>query len=334
MRPERVAWLALVHEDAVDPDQPICDPHHHLWDHPNERYLVEELQADTGAGHHVLSTVYVDCMSGYRTDGPEALRPVGETEWARQQAEASERTGGSVIAAIVSYADLRLGAAVEEPLAAHAAAGDGRFRGIRHATAADPDPSIRANHTGSAPGTMTTPAFAEGLGVLARMGLTFDAWLYHPQLGELAAAAAAVPEVTIILDHLGGPLGVARHADREAALKEWRVALPEVAACPNVYLKVGGIGMPIYGIAWHDRDRPPTSAELAAAWSDDIRFAIDTFGPSRCMFESNFPVDRRSCSYTVLWNAFQRIAEAYSDHEKRWLFHDTAATAYRLPPGT
>jgi predicted TIM-barrel fold metal-dependent hydrolase len=331
MRPERAAWLALVNEDALEPEQPICDPHHHLWDHPNERYLVEELQADTGAGHNVVTTVYVDCMSGYRTDGPEVMRPVGETEWARQQAEASERRDGSVIAAIVSYADLRLGTAAEEPLAAHVEAGDGRFRGIRHATANDPDPTIRGNHTGSAPGTMTTPAFHDGLRVMADMGLTFDAWLYHPQLPELAAAANDVPGVTIVLDHLGGPLGIGRHSDRETALKEWRAALAEVATCPNVYLKVGGIGMPIYGIAWHERDRPPTSEELAAAWGDDIRFAIDAFGPQRCMFESNFPVDRRGCSYTVLWNAFKRIAAGYTADEKQWLFHDAAATAYRLP---
>jgi predicted TIM-barrel fold metal-dependent hydrolase len=332
MRPERAAWLALVTEDALEPDQPICDPHHHLWDHPNERYLVEELQEDTGAGHRVVSTVYVDCMSGYRTDGPDAMRPVGETEFARQQAEASERTGGSVIAAIVSYADLRLGAAAEERLSAHVAAGAGRFRGIRHATANDPDPDIRGNHTGSGPGTMTTAAFHDGLRVMARMDLTFDAWLYHPQLPELATAADAVPDVTIVLDHLGGPLGIGRHSDRETALKEWRANLADVAARPNVYLKVGGIGMPIYGISWHERDRPPTSEELAAAWGDDIRFAIDAFGPRRCMFESNFPVDRRSCSYTVLWNAFKRIADGYSPAEKQWLFHDAAATAYRLPP--
>ncbi len=332
MTPEQAAWLDLVHEDALLPELRICDPHHHLWDHPKERYLVEELQQDTAAGHRVVSTVFVDCMSGYRTDGPEALRPVGETVFALEQADASEETGGSVIAGIVSYADLRLGAGAEEPLEAHVAAGGGRFRGIRHATAYDPDPSVRGNHTGSGPATMDSPAFRDGLRVLAAMDLSFDAWLYHPQLVELAAAARAVPDVAIILDHLGGPLGIGPYTDRAAALEVWRAAMTDVATCPNVVVKLGGIGMPIYGISWHDHQRPPASADLAEAWGDEIRFVIDTFGPQRCMFESNFPVDRKSCSYPVLWNAFKRIAATYTPEEQQWLFHDTAAAAYRLPP--
>jgi L-fuconolactonase len=329
MTPEHAAWLDLVHEEVLRSELAICDPHHHLWDHPTERYLVEELHQDTGSGHHVLTTVYVDCLSGYRTDGPEALRPVGETEFALGQAVASE-TGGAVIGAIVSYADLRLGAAVEAVLAAHVAAGDGRFRGIRHATSCDPDPSIRSNHVGSPAGLMGTPAFRQGLGVLAAMGLSYDAWLYHPQLGELAAAACAVPDVVIILDHLGGPLGIGPYQDRVAVMGDWRASMADVAACENVFLKLGGIGMADFGIAWHKRERPPTSAELAAAWGDDIRFAIDAFGPSRCMFESNFPVDRKGCSYPVLWNGFKRMAEGYSPAEQQWLFHDSAAKAYRL----
>jgi predicted TIM-barrel fold metal-dependent hydrolase len=329
MTPEHAAWLDLVREDALLPELPICDPHHHLWDHPKERYLVEELHQDTGAGHNVTTTVFVDCMSGYRGDGPVELQPVGETEFALGQARASEASG-AVIGAIVSYADLRLGAAVEEVLAAHVAAGDGRFRGIRHATSHDDDPSIRGNHVGSPAGLMGTPAFREGMGVLATMGLSFDAWLYHPQIGELTAAARAVPDVVIILDHLGGPLGIGPYRDRAATLEDWRTSMAEVATCDNVFLKLGGIGMPDYGIAWHKRERPPTSAELADAWGDEIRFAIDTFGPSRCMFESNFPVDRKGCSYPVLWNSFKKMAEDYTPAEQRWLFHDSAATAYRL----
>lgn len=330
MTPEHAAWLALVDEEPLDPTIEICDAHHHLWAHPTEDYLVAELLADTGAGHNVTRTVYVDCMSGYLTDGPEHLRPVGETAFAGAQAEASERAGGAVIAAIVGHADLLLGDRVEEVLAAHVAADPARFRGIRHATAWDTDPSIRRSHSGAPQGAMGTAAFTAGLRVLGRMGLTYDAWLYHPQITELAAAARAVPEVTIVLDHLGGPVGIGRHADRATALADWRGAITEVAACPNVHLKLGGIGMPVFGIPWHQRERPPTSAELAAAWADDIRFCIDTFGPPRCLFESNFPVDRKSCSYTVLWNAFQRIAEPYDAPERRWLFHDTAASAYRI----
>ncbi len=255
---------------------------------------------------------------------------MGETEFALAQSRASEAGGGAVIGAIVGYGDLRLGGAVEEVLAAHVKAGDGRFRGIRHATSGDPDPSIRGNHVGSPLGLMGTAPFREGLGVLAAMDLTYDAWLYHPQLGELAAAARAVPDLVIVLDHLGGPLGIGPYSDRAATLEGWRASMADVATCENVFLKLGGIGMPDFGIAWHKRPLPPTSAELAAAWGDDIRFAIDAFGPSRCMFESNFPVDRKGCSYGVLWNGFKRIAEGYSPAEQQWLFHDTAAKAYGL----
>jgi len=330
MTPERAAWLDLVHEEVLLPDLPICDPHHHLWDHPKERYLVEELHQDTGAGHNVVTTVFVDCMSGYRTDGPEAMRPVGETEFALGQSRASEADGGAVIGAIVSYADLRLGKGAEEVLAAHVDPGAGRFRGIRHATSGDPDPSIRGNHVGSPLGLMGTPEFRDGMATLGAMGLSFDAWLYHPQIPELVAAARAVPEVVIILDHLGGPLGIGPYTDRAAVLEGWRASIAEVATCPNVFLKLGGIGMADFGIAWHKRERPPTSDDLAGAWGDEIRYAIDTLGPQRCMFESNFPVDRRGCSYPVLWNAFKKMAAGYSPDEQRWLFHDSAATAYRL----
>jgi predicted TIM-barrel fold metal-dependent hydrolase len=270
-------------------------------------------------------------MSGYRDDGPEELRPVGETEFARRVSEDSERRGGTVVAGIVGYADLRLGARVEDVLQAHVDAGGGRFRGIRHATSWDADPSIRRNHAGSPEGLMREPVFLDGLAVLGRMGLSFDAWLYHPQIPELTDAARAVPDVTIVLDHLGGPLGIGPYEDRDAMLPGWRAAMAELASCPNVFVKLGGIGMPIFGFPWDRNEKPPSSEELAATWGPEIRHCIDRFGPERCMFESNFPVDKRGCSYVVLWNAFKRMAAGASDEDKRWLFHDSAATAYRLP---
>jgi L-fuconolactonase len=328
--PEQAAWLSLVQEDALEPEFPIIDAHHHLWEHPTEPYMLDDLRADTGSGHNVEKTVFVECMSGYRTDGPEELRPVGETAFVLEAARASEQTEGAVIAGIVGRADLGLGDGVEKVLQAHLDEGGGRFRGIRHATAWDTDRSIRRSHTHAPEGLMTTPEFWAGLHTLGAMGLSFDAWLYHPQLGELVDAARATPELVVILDHLGGPVGIGRHADRAAALEDWRRSMVEVASCPNVFLKVGGIGMPVFGILWHKHERPPTSAELADAWGDEIRFCIDQFGPQRCMFESNFPVDKKSCSYAVLWNAFKLITADYSDDDKRWLFHDTAATAYRL----
>jgi L-fuconolactonase len=256
---------------------------------------------------------------------------VGETEFALAQSQASEADGGAVIGAIVSYADLRLGGAVEEVLAAHVKAGDGRFRGIRHATSADPDPAIRGNHVGSPLGLMGTAPFREGLAVLAAMDLTFDAWLYHPQIGELAAAARAVPDAVIILDHLGGPLGIGPYRGRRAEIfAQWRESIRALAACPNVVAKLGGLVMPLNGFGFHKRPHPITSQELAAATREWYLHAIDCFGPSRCMFESNFPVDKVSASYRVLWNAFKRITEKFSTADKAALYHDTAVRVYRV----
>src|SRR5262245_44105898 len=188
MTPEHARWLDQVHEDILQPDLVICDPHHHLWDDVGgDTYLVDELHADTRSGHRVVQTVFVDCSSSYRTDGPEPLRPVGETEFAAAQARLSVERGGAEIAGIFAHADMLLGEAVEEVRIAHVEAGDGKFRGIRHATAFDADPAIRRNHSGTPSGAMNTDAFRAGMGVLGRMDLTFDAWLYHPQLGELAA---------------------------------------------------------------------------------------------------------------------------------------------------
>jgi len=324
-------WLARTTEAALQPELPICDPHHHLWDHPTDRYLLDELRADTGAGHNVVSTVFLECGSAYREDGPEELRPVGETAFVAALAEESARTPGAEIKGIASFADLSLGEAVRPVLEAHVEAGRGRFRGIRHATAHDPSPDIRVSHTHPRPGLMREATFQRGVAELGRLDLTFDAWLYHPQLPELVDLARACPDVRIVLDHLGGPLGIGPYRGRrDEVLVDWRRDLAAVAACPNVVLKVGGIGMPIYGLPWHKGERPPSSEELAAAWGDDIRWAIEQFGPSRCMFESNFPVDRQGGSYVVLWNAFKRIAAGSSPSEQADLFHDTAVRAYRL----
>ncbi len=331
MRTEPDQWLARTVEDAIEPELPICDPHHHLWDHPTDRYLLDELHADTGAGHNVVRTVFVECMSAYRPDGPETMRPVGETEFVAEIAAASAAAGGPEIAGIVSYADLRLGPGVEDVLAAHAEAGEGRFRGIRHATSWDADPSVHNAHTDPTEHLMADADFRAGLATLGRMGYSFDAWLYHPQIPDVAGLARAHPDVTIVLDHLGGPLGVGPYANRRREILEWwRPVMEDVASCPNVVLKVGGIGMAAYGDGWHKQDAPPTSDELVARWGDPIRFCIDTFGPDRCMFESNFPVDKKGTSYVVLWNAFKKMAAGYSDAEKADLFHGTASRAYRL----
>jgi L-fuconolactonase len=330
---DRDQWLDQVKEEILEPELPICDPHHHLWDHPGRRYLLDELLADTGSGHTVAATVFVECMSMYRAAGPEALRPVGETEFVNGVAamSASGRYGATRVAAgIVSFADLTLGERVGAVLDAHAAASP-RFRGIRHAAGWDASDQIRNSHTDPPPGLLGDPRFRRGFAELGRRGLSFDAWLYHPQLPELTDLARAFPDTAIVLDHFGGPLGIGPYEGRRAEIFDgWKRAIRELARCPNVVAKLGGLVMPINGFGFHRRSRPPTSAELAEATRDWYLHAIDCFGPARAMFESNFPVDKASCSYHVLWNAFKRLTTGWSVPDRAMLFHDTAVRVYRL----
>ena len=247
---------------------------------------------------------------------------------------ASGRYGPARVAAgIVGFADLSLGDDVGPVLEAHIAAAPARFRGIRHAAGWHESPAIRNSHTNPPRGLLGDPQFRRGYRHLPRFGLTFEAWLYHPQLVELVDLARAHPEVTVVLDHFGGPLGIGPYAGRRDEVYEaWKQDIDALAACPNVVAKLGGINMPINGFGWDKRPVPPTSEELAAATRHYYDRTIDRFGPARCMFESNFPVDRVSCSYAVLWNAFKRIAAGYSEDEKSAMFHGTAARVYRLPP--
>jgi predicted TIM-barrel fold metal-dependent hydrolase len=314
---------ALTQEPALDPAIQICDPHHHLWEYPESVYLVDDLRADA-AGFNLTSTVFVECGSAYRTDGPAELRAVGETEWVRS-------IGDNLVAGIVGFADLTAGAAVTDVLAAHIESGRGQFRGVRHVSAWDADARVRASHTNPPPDLLLMPSFGEGVAALGRAGLHFEAWLYFTQLLELVELATAQPDVAIVLDHLGGPLAIGPYAPmRDEMLETWRNSMRHVAACDNVVLKVGGIGMPIFGMDWHHREASPGSEEVARVWGPEIRWCIEQFGVDRCMFESNFPVDRRSFSYSVCWNAFLRIAEQFSDAERNALFHDNARRIYRL----
>jgi predicted TIM-barrel fold metal-dependent hydrolase len=332
--PTNEAWLAQIREAVIEPDLPIVDPHHHLWDHPDHRYMLDELRADTGSGHNVVATVFVECKAMYRAAGPEHLRPVGETEFVNGiAAQSASGIYGAMRACkgIVGFADLRRGAAVDEVLEAHLAAAPARFRGIRHASAYDESPAVRPTHTNPPKGLLGLPDFREGFARLARHGLSFDAWLYHHQIPELTALARAHPETVIILDHFGGPIGIGPYeGKRNEIFAQWMKDIVSLSECPNVVAKLGGINMAVNGFGWHKRDLPPSSDELAAATQDYYLHTIDCFGPDRCMFESNFPVDKLSCSYDVLWNAFKKIARNFSAEEKAALFHGTAARVYRL----
>jgi predicted TIM-barrel fold metal-dependent hydrolase len=322
-------------EEILDPDLPICDPHHHLWDFPTGRYLLDELLADIGAGRHkVESTVFVECTAFYRARGPEPMKVVGETEFvAGVAAMADSGRYGPVRACegIVGRADLCLGEAVDEVLKAHIAAGGGRFRGIRHAGGWDPSPAIRNSHTDPPQHLYAQPGFREGFARLAAHGLSFEAWQYHPQLPDVIDLARGFPDTPIMLNHVGGPLGVGPYAGRrEEVFADWRRSILDLAACPNVWVKLGGLGMSLYGFEFHKRDRPPGSVELAQAWRPYIETCIEAFGTHRGVFESNFPVDKVSCSYDALWNAFKRITSGASAEEKARLFRDNARSFYRL----
>jgi len=331
-------WLDLTVEPPLDPGLSICDPHHHLWDmragRVSQRYLLDELLADTRGGHTIESTIFIECGAMYRASGPEELRPVGESEFVNGIAamSASGLYGPTRVAAgIVGTADLRLGDAVQAVLDAHLAAGGGRFRGIRHSAAWDADPALPGSRGNPGSGLLTRDDFRAGFKHLAPRQMTFEAWCYHPQIPEVTALARAFPDTTIILDHFGGPLGVGPYAGQaDAVYTQWRTSITDLATCPNVVAKLGGINMEINGFGWHDRAQPPSSDELAQATRHYYEFTIDKFGVDRCMFESNFPVDKVSCSYTVLWNSFKRLTSSYSAADKAKLFHDTAARIYRV----
>ncbi|OGP57944.1 MAG: amidohydrolase, partial [Deltaproteobacteria bacterium RBG_13_52_11b] len=301
---------------------------------PYQRYLLHELAADINSGHNVRSTVFVETRAMYRTDGPLEMRPVGEVEFVQGLAAASASGlygPGRAAAAIVGYADLNLGVQVEPVLEALRAASPNRFRGIRHSVTWDSHPEITGPFGYGREGQLASDGFRDGARLLARMGLSFEGWLYFPQLPELAAFAKAVPDLTIILNHMGGLIRVGPYANRdEEVLATWRRGIAAVAACPNVYVKLGGLGIPRTGFDWHARSTPIGSEELAASMVPFMTYCIEQFGPSRCMFESNFPVDKVSYSYNVVYNAFKRLSKYYSGAERAAMFHDTAARVYRI----
>jgi predicted TIM-barrel fold metal-dependent hydrolase len=326
--PEKQQTIA---EAPLEPDLPICDPHHHLRERPNDRYFLQEFIQDISTGHSVVATVCVENRAMYRKEGADAMKPVGETEFfdsVADQAAADPNLSTRVAAGIVGHADLCLGESVEQVLEAHLMASPNRFRGIRHCTTWDKSEAIRSD---AQPGLLRDNTFRRGFACLKRHGLSFDAWLYHPQLPELVDLARAFPDVTIILDHIGGPLGVGPYkGKRDEVFRSWSAAIADLSTCTNVSVKLGGVGSTRSGYDWHERAVQPGSAELANAMEPYFDFCIEKFGAHRCMFESNFPVDKASYSYVAIWNAFKRLTQSHSPAERQALFHDTAARVYRL----
>jgi len=326
-------WLAQHREEALDPGLPIVDPHHHLWVTKGSTYLFADFLADLDCGHDVRATVYEECGSMYRADGPEEWRSLGETEFVAgvSAMSASGLFGPTrVCAAMVGNVDLRLGDRARPILEAHLVASGHRLRGIRFSTAWDAHE--RVHRVVPEPGLLADPRVRRGLACLAPLGLSLDAWVYHPQLAELAAVADAFPDLAIILNHIGAPiLGGPYSGRRDEVLTRWRSGMEQLAKRPNVFLKVGAIPIRLPGTARDEAAGPPSSETVAKAWKPFVETCVDLFGAQRCMFESNFPVQKRWCSYQVVWNAFKRVAAGASAVEKHALFAGTAIRAYRLP---
>lgn len=324
----REDWLAQLREPVIAPEQPIFDCHHHLWVRPEGRYTAPELAADVGDGHDVRASLFVQCRTGYRDSGPEELRPVGEVETVLGWSGADARFP----VGLVAFADLQLGAEVRPVLAALAGAAEGRLRGIRNTTAFHPDPRVRSNPRPPPDGLLRSAAFLEGARAVAESGLVLDIWAYQTQLDEVAQIARAVPELTVVLDHCGGPLGVGPfRRDDPACFQAWRDGLARVADCPNTRLKIGGFGLVPMGYRYAEEPHPPSSERLARDWKAYFDVCLGLFGSPRAMFESNFPVDKGQFSYRSLWNAFKRLAQSCDPGERNDLFWRSAARSYAIP---
>jgi L-fuconolactonase len=328
---EQKAWLEQVQEPVVEPERPIVDAHHHLWRNSwLPRYLLDDLWADTESGHRIVMTVFVECDAEYRSSGPPHLRSVGETAFVTELAKRSRSSGKAEIAGIVAHADLTQSEAViRETCDHHSEVSDGLFRGIRQGGAHAAGHALDWNDATALPDLYERDEFRRGVALLGRLGLTYDTWHYHFQSNDFLALARAVPDTVMVLDHLGVPVGV-QPFNADEVFQVWRKSIAELASCENVVLKLGGVGMPPNGFGWHLRNRPPTSEEVVAKYRNYYLHAIECFGPDRCMFESNFPVDKLSMSYVVYWNAMKKLTLQFSETERQDLFFQTACRVYRL----
>ncbi len=329
------AWLAgQPPEPILEPELPIIDTHHHLWDRNGHRYFLPDFLGDARTGHNLVATVFMECNAMYRAAGPAEMRPVGETEFVVGQAamSASGQYGPTRVAAgIVGFADLTLGDRVEPVLEAHLKAAGGRFRGVRHSAAWDASDVIGNSAVAHGPGTYSRSDFRSGLARLTKLGLSLDAWVFHPQLADVVDLARACPDANIIVGHVGGVLGYGPYTGKQQEVfAAWKAQIVELARCPNVSMKLGGMMMRLAAYDYRTQPKPPTSTELAALWGPYITTCIELFGADRCLFESNFPVDKMGIGWAGLWNALKRIAAAASAAEKRAMFSGTARRVYRL----
>ena len=330
----RLDWVARRKEPILEPSLKIIDPHHHLWQRPEWRYLLDDLLADTGSGHNIVATVYMEASSMYRDRGPEEMRPVGEVEFANGVAAMCSSGGFGktrVAAGIVGHADMMLGSRVETVLTALMRAGGDRFRGVRHGVSWEPEvATIRPNPNTHA-GMLADKKFREGIAVLGRLGLTYDVSLYHTQIPEVADLAGALPNTRVVLNHVGGVLGLGSYGSKQKEVfSRWASSIQALAARPNVFVKLGGLGQGYTAMRFDGDAEPPSSEQVAARFRPYVETCIGAFGASRCMFESNFPVDKISYSYHVFWNACKLMAKGASATEKADLFAGTAAKCYRL----
>lgn len=321
-------------EEAIWPDLPIIDSHHHLWDRPQSRYMLHELVADMSSGHNIVATVFVQSRSMYRRHGPDIFKPVGEVEFANGVAACFEsglydnRNG---CAGIVAGADLTIGQQLHDVIGQMKQVAGARLKGIRNSTAWHDSPEVRSNPIQPPRGLLSHPGFLDGVRTLAEYDLCLDIWAYHTQLSEVFELAKACPQLHIVLDHLGGPVGVGPYREaRKEVFDEWKKSIQQLAALPNITIKLGGFGLKVMGYHYFECEVPPSSEQLAQDWRPYTETLIALFGTSRCMFESNFPVDKGMYSYSIMWNAFKRICNGCSSDEIQDLFFNTAKRIYSL----
>jgi len=325
----REDWLARHVEPVLDPEQPILDAHHHLWDRPGSRYRCEEFLADLANGHNVCASIYVQCRTGYRTDGPETLRSVGEVDTIRRWARDADTSVYPV--KLIAHADLLLGAQARAQIEALVDAGEGTVCGIRNTTAHHPDPRLVSNPKPAPAGLLKADTFLKGAAEVAKAGLVLDVWAYQTQLDEVFDLAKVNPDLTVVIDHLGGPLGAGPYRDNPSAhFVAWRAGVERLAQLPNTRMKIGGFGLMVMGKDYHLSEIPPSSEKIADDWAAHLDVCLNAFGANRAMFESNFPVDKGMFAYSVLWNAFKRLARPLTADERTAMFHGTAAATYGI----